>query len=131
MNANAQKQIKFEQMVLANHEKERRAYHAAIPSHLAQIVSVINDNQHVQHENWEKTVDRIRDDFLVLRRQSKRPFEQYDETETRAALQDVIMMFNSFAGLTNGRLELRKRNNPRFYGAAAYVEKFELVYIKN
>jgi len=119
----SQKQANFERLLDYVQKKEEANFERDLKNDiLPGIIKFINEEIKTQdHENVGKSLDKMRSVYKLLMAEDNSTFRKHE------LVNELIFRANGWVRRTNKRLDIKSTMNPKYFGKAAYVDKYELV----
>lgn len=119
----SQKQANYERLLDSVQKKEDENFERDLKNEiLPEIVNFINNEiKTLEHENAGKSLERLRNCYKDIIKEDASNYRKHE------ILNNMLFYINGWKSRTNKRLEVKSTMHPRYYGKAAYVDKYKLV----
>jgi hypothetical protein len=122
----SEKQIRYERLLDYVEKKEGENFERDLKNEiLPGIVNFINTEiKPLEHENAGKSLERMRDSYKRIIKKDISYLRKHE------LLNDLLFRINGWVRRTNKKLDIKITMNPKYYGKAAFVDKYELIVTK-
>jgi hypothetical protein len=119
----SEKQIRYERLLDYVEKKEGENFERDLKNEiLPGIVNFINTEiKTLEHENVGKSLEKMRDSYKRIIKKDISYLRKHE------LLNDLIFHINGWVRRTNKKLSIKVIMNPKYYGKAEYIDKYELI----